>query len=308
MSNEDVVGIPGDQEYIFGPLIPTTWSNDSTDNENTEAGHSVSAPIDTLCIDLREEVEKVDTAILRLVKLVDHASAYYSPKSLNIRPQTDPIVLELSRTIATFMSHVINAFVNLSDAIDALSIPFNCAPTNADGSPARGTDFDRAIAAYEHFPQEHAAARDMLPRVHDALRDAQERLLGLLAFRRRCDCLPFHIIPWSCIPDHIQCRQEALDRLPVLLPSIGTSIDTIADRFEQICHLFYAIAKYVTVQRIKKEESSEKYHRDVGKLAELMISTAVNIQHARTNAGLNCTPTRYSHLRHPNYRQDARRR
>ncbi|KIY48617.1 hypothetical protein FISHEDRAFT_73588 [Fistulina hepatica ATCC 64428] len=218
MSNEDVVRIPGDQEYIFGPLIPIS-SNDSTDNNNMEAGHSVSAPIGTLCIDLQEEVEKIDRAIFRLVNLVDHSSAYNSSKH-NLRPQTAPIVIELSLTIATFMSHVINTFHDLSDVVGPLSDPFDCGPMNADGSPAWETDFDGAIAAHERFPQEHSAARDMLPRVHDALRDAQQRLLGLLAFRSRCRFLPFNLIPWSSMPDYIQCRQEAFERLPVLLPSM----------------------------------------------------------------------------------------
>ncbi|KIY51461.1 hypothetical protein FISHEDRAFT_70694 [Fistulina hepatica ATCC 64428] len=282
MSNEgDVTRMPGDQEYIFGPLITSTSSNDSTDD--TKADHSVSAPIHTLCIHIREQVDEIHTASATLARLVDTSSAYSTLDWLNIRSRTNPIVFELLHTIGTFLSHVIKTFDNLAQATRILATPFCWSPRNADRSATRRTDFDTAIAAFECFPHEHAAARDMLPLVHDALRDSQQQLLDLLAFPS-CNIyfmLYKKIIRRSCAPDYIQHRREALERLPVLLPSIGTSIDTIADRFDKFCDLFYAVAKSVTVQRIQEAEKSEKYREVIGRLSQLMYTTHSNIQQGR---------------------------
>ncbi|KIY47999.1 hypothetical protein FISHEDRAFT_74085 [Fistulina hepatica ATCC 64428] len=272
--SDNVMQADADQSYIFGPLI----SADASSNELADGGSfGPGSPVYVLCADLKRQYEEIDKAIDTFVHLVHSCSSSMSYEFLNLRPQTYPVVLHLTQVIAEFLLHVITTVDTIHQAVMTLGYPFSFGPLSADGTPLTETEFDKVFAFFERIAPEQRATREMLPRVHDTLKDTQQRLLEIIAIPNTAYFTLFKLLPLFT-PPYVERRKETLGHIPVLLPSIGVSVNQMADTLDQLCDLFYSVAKSVSVQRIKEEERSKRYGVDVCALTTRLRAARFNIR------------------------------
>ncbi|KIY46822.1 hypothetical protein FISHEDRAFT_75259 [Fistulina hepatica ATCC 64428] len=223
-----------------------------------------------LCKDLQEQMKSVEKAVDIAVDLVHYSSTTMSFDFFNLRRKTYPVVQELSNMIAEMVGNIYSTVDIVFVAISSIT---NAAYFRKNGR-IESTPFESATSqVLSTLPSQCKATLDMLPRVHQALKSAEVRLLEILSFPSGVPLSLLRVVPKLLLPPHVSQRVETLGHLPLLLPSIGISLDSMARMMHQLCTLVLAVFSALDVPRLREREHSPDYREKLDKLHFILYMT-----------------------------------
>ncbi|KIY46820.1 hypothetical protein FISHEDRAFT_75257 [Fistulina hepatica ATCC 64428] len=209
-----------------------------------------------LCKDLQEQVRSTEKAVGVATRLVHFSSTSPNFHPFSLRRKTYPVVQELSNVIAEMVGNIYSTvdivFVAISSIANAIYFRKN--------GKIESTPFESATSqVLSTLPSQCKATLDMLPRVHQALKAAEVRLLEILSFPFGVPLSLVRVASKLVLSPHVSLRVETLGHLPLLLPSIGISLDSMARTMHQLCTLVLAVFSALDIPCLREQEHSPDY-------------------------------------------------